>query len=55
MVLNSGNLLPEKWLDIYEWFLGGKFPRDQIKRLRKTEPSDFTEDDRIIEMNSKLV
>ena len=30
VVLNSGNLLPEKWLDIYEWFLGGKAPRDWI-------------------------
>ena len=55
IVLGSGNWLPEQWLDIYEWFLGGKAPGDWISRLRKTAPSDFKDDDYITEMNSKLV
>ena len=54
-VLESGNLLPEKWLDIYEWFLGGKAPRDWLDRLHKTAPSGFSDLDKIGEMNSKLV
>ena len=55
VVLDSGNWLPERWLDMYEWFLGGKAPGDWISRLRKTAPSDFKDDDYITEMNSKLV
>ena len=54
-VLESGNLLPDKWLGIYERFLGGKAPRDWLDRLHKTAPSDFSELDKIGEMNSKLV
>ena len=55
VVIDGGNWLPEKWLDIYEWFLGGKAPGDWIERLDKTVPEDFNELDRINEMHSKLV
>ena len=30
VVLVSGNLLPEVWADLYEWFLGGKAPKDWL-------------------------
>ena len=54
-MIDGGNWLPEKWLDIYEWFLGGNAPGDWIERLDKTAPEDFSELDRISEMHSKLV
>ena len=55
VVIDGGNWLPERWFDIYEWFLSGKAPKDWIQRLAKTASDDFTEIERISEMHSKLV
>ena len=55
VVLSSGNLLPEKWHDIYEWYGGGKAPKDWINRLQMTEPDLFNDVNRAVEMNTKLV
>ena len=55
VVIDGGNWLPERWLDIYEWFLGRKAPKDWIKQLDKTASDDFSELDRISKMHSKLV
>lgn len=55
VVLHSGNLLLKKWLDIYEWFLGGRAPQDWWVRLNNTAPSTYTDIDRANEQNSVLV
>ena len=55
VVLSSGNLLPEKWHDIYEWYGGGKAPKDWINRLQMTEPGSFNDVDQAVEMNTNLV
>ena len=54
-MLATRNLLSERWLDIYEWFLGGRAPKDWLDRFSKTAPSEFSEIDNVLEMNSKLV
>ena len=54
-VLNSGNLLLERWRDVYEWYLGGRAPDDWIERFNRTAPEHFTEVDLLGECNSKLV
>ena len=54
-VLNSGNLLLERWRDVYEWYLGGRAPKDWIEQFNRTAPEYFTEVDRLGECNSKLV
>ena len=53
--LSNGNLLLECWMDIYEWFEGGKAPNEWIVRLNKTAPTEFSEHDRIREQNTQLV
>ena len=55
VMLVSGNLLPDEWIDIYEWYTGGRAPKDWLDRLNRTAPSSFTDIDRVIEENSKLV
>ena len=55
IVLRSGNLLLEDWMDVYEWYLGGKAPWDWIERFNSTAPGSFSEIDRLEERNSKLV
>ena len=55
VVLNSGNLLPEDWRDVYEWYLGGKAPRNWIDRFNMTAPDSFSQVDRLQECNSQLV
>ena len=55
VVLHSGNLLLKKWLDIFEWFLGGRAPQDWWVRLNNTAPSTYTDIDRVNEQNSVLV
>ena len=37
--LPNGNLLLECWIDIYEWFEGGKAPNEWIVRLNKSAPT----------------
>ena len=55
VVLNSGNLLLKKWVDIFEWFAGGRAPRDWIDRFNSTAPDTYTDVDRAKEQNSILV
>ena len=55
VVLNSGNLLVKKWVDIFEWYAGGRAPQDWIDRFNSTAPVTYTDVDRAKELNSKLV
>ena len=55
VVLASGNLLPEVWRDIYDWFWGGKVPKDWYDRFNKTAPDTFDESKRAKEMNTNLL
>ena len=34
--LTNGTLIPEKWLDIYEWFAGKKAPKEWIERMTRS-------------------
>ena len=53
--LRNGNLLLECWIDIYEWFEGGKAPNEWIVRLNKSAPTGFSEHDRLEEQHSRLL
>ena len=55
VVLKSGNLLVRKWVDIFEWFAGGRAPRDWLDRFNTTAPDTYTDVDRVKEQNSMLV
>ena len=55
VVLPCGSLLREEWALFYDWFSGGKAPKDWLERLDKTAPARFTDFDRVMEVNSKLV
>ena len=54
VVLSSSDLFLENMKDVYEWYVGGKAPKDWINYFRRTELSLFSDINRIIEMNSKL-
>ena len=53
--LGSGYLLRKAWIDIYEWFAGGKAPKEWMDRFRKTKPVGISNVKRAEEYNSKLV
>ena len=36
--LTNGTLIPEKWLDTYEWFAGKKAPKEWVDRMAKSAP-----------------
>ena len=55
VVLASGKLLPEDWKDIYDWFWGGRAPKDWYDRFAKTAPNSFSAVDGAKEMHSKLL
>ncbi len=55
IMMESGNLLPSEWQDIFEWFQGGKAPADWQDRFNLTAPSNFTEMDRLNERNSSVL
>ena len=55
VVLASGKLLPEDWKDIYDWFWGGRAPKDWFDRFAKTAPNSFSAVDGAKEMHSKLL
>ncbi len=55
VVLKSGTLLVKKWVDIFEWFAGGRAPQDWIDRFNSTAPDTYTDVDRAKEKNSMLV
>ena len=40
--LTSGNLLPERWRDMFEWFAGRVAPQARRDALAKTAPSTMT-------------
>ena len=42
-------------LDIYDWFAGGRAPKEWILGLDKTAPQIFTASDRVKEENTQLV
>ena len=54
-VLASGKLLPEDWKDIYDWFWGGRAPKDWYDRFADTAPISFSAVDGAKEMHSKLL
>ena len=41
--LMNGNLIMEKWKDIYEWYAGGVAPKAWKEALAKTAPSTMSE------------
>ena len=53
--LPDGNLLQESWVDIHDWFAGGRAPKEWILGLNKTAPDTFTASDRVKEENTQLV
>ena len=55
VVLSSGSLLPEEWLGFYQWFGGGKAPKDWVDRFDSTAPETFTDFQRTVETTSRLV
>ena len=55
VLLPTGNLLPECWMDIYEWFEGGKAPKEWVIRMGYSAPDGFTVFDRLKEEQSSLV
>ena len=55
VLLPTGNLLPECWMDIYEWFEGGKAPKEWVIRMGYSAPDGFTVFDRLKEEHSSLV
>ena len=54
-VLQSGSLLLKKWSDIFEWFCGGKAPRDWMNRFQITAPGGFSAIDRLNEENTRVL
>ena len=42
-------------MDIYEWFEGGKSPKEWVVRMGYSAPDDFTVFDRLKEEHSSLV
>ena len=55
VVLARGNLLPEVWRDIYDWFWDGKVPKDWYDRFNKTAPDTFDDSKRAREMNTSML
>ena len=41
--LPNGNMLPEVWTGIYQWFAGGIAPNKQREALNRTAPEKFSE------------
>ena len=50
--LSSGNLLPEKWRDMWEWFGGRVAPQAWRDALAKTAPSTMTDLEKVKEQHS---
>ncbi len=55
VVLDSGSFLPREWLDIHEWFKGGKAPEEWLGRFYATAPNSFGDIDRENERNSRVL
>ena len=47
--LQNGNLMWDRWIDIYEWFDGGLAPKAWREALNSTVPGNFTEMDKMKE------
>ena len=43
MKLTNATLIPEKWLDIYEWLPGKKTPKEWIERMTRSAPQTRSE------------
>jgi len=44
--LGSGNLIPKKWQDIYDWFTSGIVPSEWREALDRTAPQVYTAKER---------
>lgn len=53
--LQSGNLLLKKWIDVYEWFLGGRAPQNWLQRFDATAPRNFSIIEKLNEENTRVV
>ena len=53
--LQNGNMLPEVWQDIYEWYAGGVAPKEWIEKIARTVPETFLGNDRVREQYTPLV
>ena len=36
--LTNGTFIPEKWLDVYEWYVGRKAPKEWVERMGRSVP-----------------
>ena len=54
VVLQSGDLLLEKWSCIFEWFRGGKAPQDWLTRFQATAPDKFSAMQRLNEEHTRV-
>ena len=47
--ITNGMLIPEKWIGIYEWFVGRRAPTMWIERMKKSAPESMSEIDLAVE------
>jgi hypothetical protein len=55
VVIESGNMIPDNRIDIYDWFVGGKAPKDWLNRSNSMAPTTFTAVNRAEEETSWLL
>ena len=53
--LVDGNLMPECWIDVYEWFAGGMVPTKWREALSKTMPENMSQREQMKETITKLL
>ena len=53
--LVDGNLMPECWIDVYEWFAGGMVPTKWREALNKTMPENMSQREQMKETITKLL
>ena len=53
--LPDENLLQESWMDVYDWFAGGRAPNEWIVGLNRTAPDTFSACDQVKDENTQLV
>ncbi len=55
VVIDSGNIIPDKWIDIYGWFVGKRDPKVWLNCLNSTAPTTFAAENCTEEETSQLV
>ena len=55
VVIESGNMIPDKWIDIYDWFVGRKSTKDWLNCFNSMAPTTFTAANHAEEETSRLV